>query len=286
MKHTIVYVTYPSEQTWGSDFTFNALLKNSKNNIISWEKKQTLDHDSIIHFHNIQIIRKMSYRPIKFIQKLQRDGHIVIGGLRGRMSVKKDEKLLKTVDGIACGSDPFLLSYSKQINEFVECLPAGVDSSLFRKLNVPKTSYLSWIGRSHKKFKNFNIIQNLGFSFSYATYENYVPHHLIPEFLCHSFVHVVTSNHEGFCRPIVEAALCELPVVSTDVGVAKEILDPEFIVSVPPNPEDYRNILDNLTPDQMKQAGKNNKKRAEKYSWKNIVPIYDTFWDYIWSELN
>lgn len=42
---------------------------------------------------------------------------------------------------------------------------------------------------------------------------------------------LLVSFYEGYGRTLVEAAACDLPVISTDVGIAREILPPENIIS-------------------------------------------------------
>ncbi|HPV70761.1 MAG TPA: glycosyltransferase family 4 protein [Candidatus Magasanikbacteria bacterium] len=37
-------------------------------------------------------------------------------------------------------------------------------------------------------------------------------------------IFVLTSNYEGYCRTVIEAMICGLPIVMTDVGLANEII--------------------------------------------------------------
>lgn len=43
---------------------------------------------------------------------------------------------------------------------------------------------------------------------------------------------LLTSNYEGYGRTLVEAAACGLPTVSTDVGIAREVLPSSCVASV------------------------------------------------------
>ena len=54
-------------------------------------------------------------------------------------------------------------------------------------------------------------------------------------------LYVVSSRYEGGPQAILECAITNTPIISTDVGVAKEILSPESIY----NMENFQNAKPN-----------------------------------------
>jgi glycosyltransferase involved in cell wall biosynthesis len=92
---------------------------------------------------------------------------------------------------------------------------------------------------------------------------------------------VMTSLSECMPRVVLEACACGIPVVCTDVGSIRMILDNDWIVPV--NPE---NVVVNEMNKRLhtletlafrKKVGSENRQRIEKMlSWKVISPYWDT----------
>lgn len=277
------YVTYPSEKPWGSDFAAQGLKEHSKNTVRIINLNQ-LDavKNSLIHIHNVQILHKKSYFPLKFLKKLQSRNNKVIVGLRGNLGMNRFNDLLRQADAISTGYDLNLVKYAEHYNTNVYRLPPGINTNIFKPIEVGKEYDLIWVGRSGKEFKNYSLLKELGYSYIAATYDNYIPHDQLPIKYCSSLVHVVFSDFEGYCRPIPEASLCNVPTISTDVGVASDILEYDHICKNPARltPEFYKRWIEyyKQDPESANETGKRNHIKAQKYSWKNIAPLYDKFW--------
>lgn len=277
----VYYVTYPSSKPWCSDFTAENLAKHSKHTVIPTTNIPAGIKNSVIHFHNVQIIAKY-LRPLRLISKLQQQGNKVILGLRGENGKKKYDKLLIKCDGVAVGVDQTLKLYASKLNPRVYVLPPGENPEQFKPMRVGKEFDVCWVGRDHKGFKNAGLLNKLGFTYCKATYNNYIPHEELPGFYNRSRVLIGFSDYEGFWRPCIEAALCRLPIISTPVGVVPEIVDPECIIPLPAknNLEEYRIKIKNLLADPgfADYMGRLNYEKALKYTWHNVTPLYDDAW--------
>ena len=278
----VYYVTYPSEKPWCSDFTAENLAKHSTYTVIPAKPREINGiRDSIIHFHNVQILSKLLW-PLNHLNKLRRNGNKVIVGLRGENGKYRYDKILWKADAVATGVDPSLREYASHLNDHVYVLPPGEDPTLFKPIEVKNDAVLSWVGRDHKDYKHAELLGALGFSYKVATYNHYIPHHELPRFYNGTKVCVGFSDYEGFWRPGLEAAMCGLPVVATDVGVVPQLIDSEYIIPVPAKDHlnRYKQHIQGFIDDPALavEVGLRNRKRALKYSWENVASLYDRAW--------
>jgi len=297
----IYYLTYPSKKPWASDFTGHNLRKYSCNEIIPIKIKESilkteLDEckNGIVHLHNVQVAKYLK------IEKIKKRNIALIGGIRGRIGLRQYKDRLNEFDAIAVNIDSSLqyetLKYSKKVYTIPEgidsnlfkpiayMIPPGIDAIKFKPLNKKLEKFtIAWVGSDHKKFKNSDLIKKMEIPYKKATYKKYISHDEMPQFYYSCSALANFSEHEGFCRPIAEASLCGLPIVSSDVGVAKWILQPEWIVKGNPreNIEKFKNKVHILKEDSelAEETGQWNFSQALKFDWRNIVPIYDVMWE-------
>uniref|UniRef100_A0A914HAF4 phosphatidylinositol N-acetylglucosaminyltransferase n=1 Tax=Globodera rostochiensis TaxID=31243 RepID=A0A914HAF4_GLORO len=102
-----------------------------------------------------------------------------------------------------------------------------------------------------------------------------IPHDTVRDALVQGQIFLNTSLTEAFCMAIVEAASCGLHIVSTRVGGIPEVLPPEFISLVEPNPKEIANAL--LDAIRCREKGqlpcplKKHRQVAKLYHWEDIA---------------
>lgn len=118
------------------------------------------------------------------------------------------------------------------------------------------------------------------------TFQNFVPHTQILQYYQKCTIFCFPSLGEPFGKTIIEAMACAKPVIATNTGGAKEIIqnDKNGILVPPAQPkilaETIIELLNNSK--KMQTLSKNARKTAEEnYSWKKIAQkyheIYKTF---------
>jgi glycosyltransferase involved in cell wall biosynthesis len=95
----------------------------------------------------------------------------------------------------------------------------------------------------------------------------------------HVFVHC--SRKEGFGKVIVEAMAFGLPVVATDVGLCRWILDPPMcgLVVPPDNPEEIAHAVCRIlsNPEEARAMGLRGRERSAQWLLESLEDHYRTF---------
>ena len=135
----------------------------------------------------------------------------------------------------------------------VQIIPNGVDTKLFCPINSqkarttlglkPEKTYLLFASDPERPEKNFYLtkkaIEKIGINNLGLLILKNIPYSLVPLYLNASDVIIISSKWEGSPNSIKEAMACNRPIVSTDVGDVRRVInniDGCFISSF--NPED------------------------------------------------
>ncbi len=168
-------------------------------------------------------------------------------------------------------------------------LNGGVLYLDWKPSSKPDRFVVGWAGGIHKLIKRAHLLNEL--SFPVVTKSDWFKQRNtggsgaldgMVDFYRSIDVLVVTSLSECQPRVVMEAMACGLPVVATDVGSMRMLLDPEWIVTVLPESATVSAInerLHRLCGDQelRERVGKRNREHVDLcWSWQLNSEIWDT----------
>ncbi len=83
--------------------------------------------------------------------------------------------------------------------------------------------------------------------------------------------YLVTSRHEGGPQAILEAAISRCRILSTDVGIARDVLHPSCIL----RPEEFSQVLRSRGSDQWQETVDHNLRSAQCLHISSVIQRYD-----------
>jgi len=170
-------------------------------------------------------------------------------------------------------------------------LTNGIDTDHFRPKpeNYPehRDFTIGWVGNHTRDLKRFDAAQEItkkaGAKIKLAAYTDPIPHELMPRFYWDCDMLLITSETEAHPLVLYEAMSCGLPVVTTDVGDAREAV----FSGVNGYIEDVDFKIDNVVsdvkylknnPDRRLHMGELARKAMlDKWTWETKVPAYREF---------
>ena len=218
------------------DIKGKGLLKYIKNIFIL--RKHLVNKDyNILHAHYSLsgIVASLASRNIPIVVSLM--GSDIHSNLFWRYLIKFFYKFRWNKTIVKSIKDQKHLKLSKSV-----IIPNGVDFEKFiimdklvarEKVNFdPRKKYIIFIANPKRKEKNLRLakeavdmINDLDVELFVVFNENGVDHNLIPIYMNAADVLLLTSKREGSPNVIKEALACNCPIVATDVGDVKEIIN-------------------------------------------------------------
>ena len=108
-------------------------------------------------------------------------------------------------------------------------------------------------------------------------FRGYIEHKKLPAILNESDAYISTSLVEGMSNSIMEAMACGLPIISTNVGGAKELINGNgYVIDKIADVESIEKAFDFYRNNKAFLASQGRKSReiAERFSWANVVKQY------------
>jgi len=203
-----------------------------------------------------------------------------------------EKKFVKLAARHSSISNAIRTGWIEKCNIFSEYLPSGIDTKLFKPSGILKNKEITigWCGNPKKLLKGFpdiimpamKIIQKKysNVKFKFRGYDKLIPHNEMPLFYKDIDLYICASSYEGLPTPLVEAAACGIPFVSTNVGVVSEINinGNNCIVdrNIPSLVSGIAHMIEN--PEAMILAGKDNREVIlAGWSWDVVSYIWEYF---------
>lgn len=269
---------------WAYYFIAKEQQKYSYHNIEYKRLKDSLTDNipaDIVYFHSPCMGEKDIRNIIQ--NKINRKKTKIIGAYGGENDGKyPDADLIVTI------SFPFLYKL-KEIYKNIQCmfLPEAIDTEYFSPNKRKKNKFtVGYVGRP-SRIKRTHLLKEL--KYEVQTHMEWGPTYFVEgrtldnvkNFYQSIDCLVLTSKSECMPRVVLEAMSMGLPVISTDVGCLRMLLDEEWIVPNTTEEEIVKNInyrLDilNKYPSVRKAVGKRNRKYIlENFNWEDIQQLWD-----------
>lgn len=202
------------------------------------------------------------------------------------------------------------LGYNKYFVEITD----GVDTALFCPTKMDRFNNIKnrkvivgWVGNSNwsngfkEDPKGINTIikpaveqlQNEGLNIELRCTdknEKFIKHSDMPEYYSEIDIYVCASQNEGTPNPILEAMACGIPVISTDVGIVREVFGEKqksYIMeerSVECLKNKIKEMIANM--DNVHDLIEENLKCIQDWTWNKKAMDFKTFFDYCLKEKN
>ncbi|MGM1048171.1 MAG: glycosyltransferase family 4 protein [Bacillota bacterium] len=143
-------------------------------------------------------------------------------------------RLSKKLRGLNTASDEIVDLFTNQCKVYKTRV--GINESLFKpdkKKKENKTFQVGWVGRidkpEHRELKGYDLVicalKDLDVKLDIRTFkENYVPRRKMVEFYQNLDCFICSSKSEHIPLPVLEAAACGVPIITTKVGIVPELI--------------------------------------------------------------
>ncbi|MGM1048172.1 MAG: glycosyltransferase family 4 protein [Bacillota bacterium] len=161
-------------------------------------------------------------------------------------------KLIKELRGINAWSDEIVQTFKPHTPIYKTRI--GIDTDLFkpgkRRKKESDVFTVGWVGRidevAHRELKGYDIVlqalKGLNVKLDIRTFkEHYVPRAKMVEFYQGLDCFICSSRSEGLPNPVLEAAACGVPIITTKVGIIPELIqNKKNGIIIPRTPEAIR----------------------------------------------
>lgn len=241
--------------------------------------------------------------------------HFFLDGAGKEITKKLFSDRASIVDSYTVSSKVLLDIYNKDesiIKKPTALIQDGVDCQLFYLKNEERfrnyknrTIHIGWVGNSKwiidqseiSDLKGIHTIikpaieelKDEGYNIDLLTSDRdkkMIPHKEMPDFYKNIDIYICASMYEGTPNPVLEAMACGVPVISTDVGIVREVFgekQTEYIL-IERSKECLKNKLRHLleNPEELQVLSNENKEQIQAWDWKLTS---EKFRNYFHSEL-
>lgn len=202
---------------------------------------------------------------------------------------KKAVQMVTPYAGVGCISQKLMKIFANTRPIFT---PSGYAENFSYKAIYPKDKPIFlWVGdpkkTHHGDIKGYNDIIKPVFNrrndvrLIIATKEDKIPYHKMHEFYYKGDIIICMSKNEGSPLPIIEGMACGRPIISTDVGIAPELINKKNGIIVPRSQAGLNNAISQIISDypNVNKYGLEARKAVEPRSWKKMAANYEKLFD-------
>ncbi|WP_080873940.1 glycosyltransferase family 4 protein [Oceanobacillus timonensis] len=146
---------------------------------------------------------------------------------------KKIPPFIHEFRGINTASDEIVQQFKDELSIFKTRV--GINEKQFKPSTTKKNTeefVVGWVGRNdqsdYRKLKGYDIVldalEDLPVTFQFRTYKDKVPREEMVNFYQGLDCFICSSSSEHIPLPVLEAASCGIPVISTKVGIVPELI--------------------------------------------------------------
>jgi glycosyltransferase involved in cell wall biosynthesis len=108
-----------------------------------------------------------------------------------------------------------------------------------------------------------------------------VGHNKIVNYLQNADIFILPSLNEGMSNSILEAMACGLPIITTDTGGSKELIDGNGFIIKKRSASSIKKVLEKYLKSRqlIRKQGRKSRVIAEYLSWKNVASNYKRIYD-------
>lgn len=302
MPHSSVrhVLLVPDRPGWAFDHRANDMMALKLNNLtfdLKYRNQVTLsdrDQFDIIYAMSLDIAIKIRKEgiPLKKIAAGITSRRIFEKHMTAKQSFNNNFiNLIKGLRGVNTASDEFS-------NVFKDYRPIyktriGVDENFFipPTTSIRKPSFtVGWVGRidrsNNRELKGYDIVisalENLNIRLETRTlHENYVPRAEMVHFYQGLDCFICSSRSEHIPLPILEAAACGVPIITTNVGIVPQLIKTNVNgIIVERNPKSIREAVLYLMdrPKERKSMGRKVRETIlNHWTWKECGKDWEQF---------
>jgi len=262
---------------WVFDFETRAYKQFSSHNIIRKKfntitKNDLKDIDILLipgschykHLNDLGIIKFAKQQNIKIVVQYNSE-------------IELDLPNYITNCDLAVASSPDIYARLNGDQKNLQFIPHFIDTHYWEDTSDTNTFKIGWVGNPECKVKNFDLLKELNFPVQIQS--NYGKKFFkvnrtlqeMKDFYKEIGILLILSESEGTPMPLLESAASGKVVISTNTGLATELLSPEFIIDKQKNiVEQVNSILEDLknNPEKIITIGKENRKKVvQKNDW-------------------
>jgi len=155
----------------------------------------------------------------------------------------------------------------KGIDDLIRAVPAIVEEHKNIKLRI--------IGEGNMENELKALAQKLEVS-KYIDFLGYVPHNEISNYHSSSDIFVLPSKNEGMSNTILEAMASGLPVITTDTGGTRELINNNGFIVPMKDSEAIKEVIIKYikNPELIEKHGLKSREIAERMDWTNVAGKY------------